>query len=322
MTANIDLRGILKPSQPGTLDYALLAQAHVADLYPTIIYSKPRLMDMPPGTIIGTWHYSIPGQCRFILDREEEVITGVLPGDLARAWVRDVWKLPIKRRKSQLSTGFVVPLHARVGSWGDCQYIDINHAYLYVLALGFDLEYELESYIGANPVPVPAQVASNKRAYATAVTMSGNTRSDFEVMGKQGLYNRRPINIFSNPCLYALAHDVLNGVGSEMLAVLGDHIVYINTDGFVVKSHFAPYAQDIISSWGLQWSIKYEGLTEIRGVGSYRIGDFTTRRFDPGAEDFTGDLMNRDQRRWLKSRWVRWAARIQPTLPAKERVER
>lgn len=300
------------------MDYVQIAQAHIADHYPLIVYAKPRIMDLPPGAIIGTWHYSIPGNCRFILDREEEIAAGVLPGDLARAWIRDVYPLPIKRRKAQLDQGFQVPLHARIGDHGDCVYLDISGAYLSALSLGYDVEYELQQYIGAHPEQVPPEIVKNKRAYAIAVTMSGNRMSEFEVMGKEGIYKRKPINTFSNPCLYALANDVLNAVGAEMIAVLGQHVVYANTDGYVVHQTHEKYAQAIIESWGFKWhvairnGIVLRGETSIRGVGSYRINGYQTRRYDVHAEDFTGEMMDRSQRGWLKARWIRWMGKIHP----------
>lgn len=300
------------------MNYVEIAQAHVADRYPLIIYGKPRIMDLPKGAIIGTWHYSIPGNCRFILDREEEIAAGVLPGDLARAWIRDVYKLPIKRRKAQLNRGSRVPLHARIGEHGDCVYLDIKGAYLSALSLGFDVEYEIGEYIGAAPEPIPPEIAKNKRCYATAVTMSGNRMSEFEVMGNEGIYKRKPINTFSNPCLYALANDVLSAVGGEMIAVLGAHVVYANTDGYVIHQSHEKYARAIIESWGFQAHVKIEegielrGETSIRGVGSYRINGYQTRRYDIHAQDFTGPMLDRAARGWLKARWVRWMGKIHP----------
>lgn len=291
-------------------DYIAIASEHIESLYPLIIYSKPRLMDLPPGTIIGTWAYSIPGEARFILDNTLEVAPGVLPGDLSRAWIRDQYKLPFRRRKNQMERGYPVPLHARRGKHGDCSYVDIKGAYLHILALGYDVEYRRQHYIGAEPREVPDQIAHNKFSYAIAVAMSGSKQSNLEVMGKEGVFHHRPLNLYSNPCLFCLAQDTLNAIGSEMLAVLSDQVVYANTDGYIVKAGYEQYAIDIIESWGFRASIKHRGDTIIRGVASYRVGDFETARFDRRAEDYTGPLMDRDARRWLKTRWVMWSKKL------------
>lgn len=293
------------------MTYLELASDHVANLYPTIVYAQPRLMDLPPGTIIGTWAYSIPGQMRFILNRELELAPGVLPADLARAWVRDAYELPFKRRKNQMEQSFRVPLHARRGTWGDCSYVDIKGAYLKVLSLGYDVEYRQGHYLGCDPRQVPNEVADNKFAYSIAVAMSGSQRSNLQVMGNNGLFDHKPMNLYSNPCLFNLAQDTLNGIGAEVLAVLGEHVHYANTDGFIVDQGFEAFAIEIVNSWGFTARVKYAGETKVAGVGSYRVGEHRTKRWDENSQDFTGPLMDRAQRLWLKKRWVKWTTKLE-----------
>jgi hypothetical protein len=288
------------------IDYHSMAQLHVADLYPSIVYSKPRLMDLPPGAIIGTWAYSVPGIARFILDRTIEIVPGVLPGDLARTWIRDEYKLPFRRRKDQLEKGYSAPLHARRGKHGFCTYVDIKGAYLSILKLGYDLEYRRGKYIGADPRPVPEQIAASKFTYAIAVVMSGPLRANLQIMGHNGLHNPKPLNIYSNPCLYHLAQDTLNGIASEVLRVLGDQCVYIHTDGYIIREGFEQYAIEIIRSWGFEARIKYQGECEVKGVSSYKIGDHKTNRFDPNAHDFTNPMMDKQASQWLKTHVVLW----------------
>jgi hypothetical protein len=295
----------------GSKNYVWLAQALIAENYPVIVYAKPRLMDLPAGAILGTWQYSIPGKVRFIFDRENEIAPGVLPGDLARAWIRDTYTLPLRRRKDELKGGFGVPLYSQRGKHGDCSYVDISGAYRRILSLGYDVEYKRNQYIGANPVPVPAQIAKHKFCYSIAVSMSSSIRSNLEIMGNDGVYSRQPLNVFSNPCLYILANDTLNAIGGEILAVLGEkNVFYANTDGFLVKTELAKYAIDIIESWGFKALIKLEGNTEVFGVGSYRCGDYRTRRLDRNAEDYSGRFMSRDSRGWLKRQWVNWSGHL------------
>lgn len=293
------------------MNYVELAQAHVAELYPTIVFARPRLADLPAGAIIGTWAYSVPGKVRFILDKSIQVATGVLPADVSRAWVRDTYKLPLKRRKNQLERGYSVPLHARRGQYGDCAYVDIKAAYLKILSLGYDVEYLRKKYIYAEPCAVPAEIRANKLCYSIAVAMSGTKISNLEVMGKNGLFDHKPLNIYSNPSLYNLAQETLNGIGGEILSVMGEKVVYANTDGFIVRSGCEKYVQEIIQSWGFESQVKAFGETWVRGVGSYRCGELETRRFDPKAADFTGPLMPKDERLWLKRRWIEWTNSMQ-----------
>ena len=288
------------------MNYVEVAQQHVESLYPYIVYHRPALQTLPPGAIMGTWSISVPGKMRYILARDLEVARGVLPGDLARAWIRDQYDLPIKRKKVQIAgKGYPVPLYARKGKWGQCSYVDIKGAYLTILSLGYDLEYRPLQYLLARPITVPDEIAANKFAYSLAVTMSGPILSNLVVMGKEGLFKHTPMNLYSNPCLYYLAQDTLNGIGSEMIAVLGDRVVYANTDGFIVKEGYEGFAIKIIESWGFKAAIKHQGDTEVFGVAAWKIGDNSTRRLDINARDFTGQLMTKEQRHWLKSRWAR-----------------
>jgi hypothetical protein len=290
------------------IDYIAIATDHVANLYPEgLFYFKPPMRLLPRGTIIGNWAYSVPGKLRYILDREAEIAPGVMPGDLARAWIRDQYLLPLRRRTEQLFHYYSVPLHARRGKHGDCYYVDISGAYRHILGLGFNVEYEFGRYIGAEPRPLPSQIAQHKTVYSVAVAMSSNGISDFLVVGREGLFHRRPYNLFSNPCLYALAGDTLNAMGSEMLAVLGENCVYVNTDGYIVKEGYEQYAIDIIHSWGFEAKIKEQGETIVRGTASWRVGEAQTKRFNRQAEDYTSILMPKEDRLWLKKRWIKWS---------------
>jgi hypothetical protein len=289
-----------------------LAQAHVADLYPEVVYGKPPLMMLPKGTILGTWAYSIPHKMRWIINRDMEIAPGVMPGDVARSWVRDLFTLPLRRRKTQLAKGYPSPIHARRGKWGICSYVDIVKAYARILHFGYDVEYELGRYLGSEVRNVPPEIATNKAVYSLAVTMSNSARSNLEVMGQDGVFDRHPLNNFSNPCLFNLARETLNGIGSEILAVMGDECVYANADGFIIREPYSKYAIEIINSWGFEARIKEKdgvlltGETEIFGVSNYKIAGYRTRRNDENAQDFTGPLMERDHRRWLKTEYHHW----------------
>ncbi len=294
------------------MDYIEIAQAHVAELYPIVSHRKPAMTELPPGAIIGTWAYSVPGKIRYVFAPELELARGVLPADVSRAWIRDEYELPFKRRENQMTRGFTVPIHARRGIYDECSYIDIKGAYLKILSMGYDVEYRQGKYLGAQPRPVPQQIVDNKFCYAIAVAMSGTKISNLEVMGKNGIFKHRPMNLYSNPCLFNLAQDTLNAIGAEMIAVLGNNCVYANTDGYIIKAGFENYAEDIIASWGFKSSVKHQGFTVVQGVSSYECGDYKTKRFDPNAQDFTNKLMDKSERGWLKGVWSRWNTKLHP----------
>lgn len=282
------------------IDPLLVAQMNVAEQYPRIVYRTPTIAELPPGTILGTWAYSAPGKVRYILDQQRELAPGVLPGDVSRAWVKDEWKLPLRRRKSQFNRHYVLPIHARRGEWGDCTYVDIKGAYLNVLQLGYDIEYIRGRYLAVDPRPIPKVIAGNKFCYALAVAMSNSLLTNLSIVGNESVFTQTKFNMFSNPCLYAFACELLASVASEAMRLMGKYVYYINTDGYIVPTKYTYHLIDIISSWGLDCSVKAQGETVVRGVASWRVGQKETKRADPNARDFTSVMPDKSESLWLK----------------------
>lgn len=293
------------------MNYIELAKLKVDETYPTIVYANPHIQSLEAGTIMGTWAYSLPSKYRIIVDRERQLAVGVLPADVTRAWLNDCYKLPLRRRKTQLNRNYVLPIHAIRGSWGDCSYVDIRGAYLSILSLGYDVEYIPNRYIAIDPQPIPQEIIDNKFCYSIAVAMANTQISNISIMGKEHVpFTVKKFNLYSNPCLYSLASDVLNAVAGEAISVMGDHIKYVNTDGFVVTSKYAENLIQIIDSWGFKSRVKYQGSTMIGGVGAWKIDKHSTKRFDKGARNFTSDLMPKGDRLWLKKRFTRLIAAV------------
>lgn len=293
------------------MNYIELAKQKIDETYPTIVYANPHFSSLESGTIMGTWAYSLPSKYRIIVAKDRELAAGVLPADVTRAWLNDAYQLPIRRRKNQLNRNFALPIHALRGEWGDCAYVDIKGAYLSILSLGYDVEYLPNKYLAVNPCIIPPEIAKEKFCYSIAVAMSNTQISHISIMGKEHMpFTVKKFNLYSNPCLYALASDVLNGVAAEVLAVMGNTIKYVNTDGFVVESRYTSYLMDIISSWGFVSRVKYEGSTMIGGVGAWKIGKYHTKRFDANGRNFTNGLMPKSDRIWLKKRFSKLMASV------------
>lgn len=287
------------------MDYLTLAQMELSEKYPHVTYGNPPISELPPGTIIGTWAYSVPGKLRIIRDRNRELAAGVLPADVTRTWLRDVYKLPIARRKSQFNRHYVLPIHAQKGQWGDCAYVDIKQAYLNILKFGYDLEYVRMKYLAVTPIEIPTVIRQNKFCYSIAVAMSNSKMSHISIVGKESVFEQKSFNMFSNPCLYAFACELLSAIASEVMALMGKFVYYINTDGYIVPTKYIYHLTDIIGSWGLTSAIKHMGDTEVFGVASWRVGEQRTTRFNPSAQNFSSVLPDKDERRWLKSRFAK-----------------
>jgi hypothetical protein len=288
-------------------DYIKIAQMDIMEKYPLIAYYEPEFKDLPNGTIFGTWALSVPGKVRFMLAKNVELAQGVLPGDVTRAWLRDEYTLPVKRRKQQIEAShYPAPLLAERGVWRQCAYVDIRSAYATILHLGYDLEYMRGRYIAGEPRPLPMQIKNNKFCYAIAVAMANTKVSSIQIKGNDGIFSNKTFNVFSNPCLFNLALDTLSAIYSEVCEVMGAHVHYVNTDGCIVDIGFEGHVLDIIRSWGFSARIKHQGQTEIRGVGSYICGTFSTKRFEKHAMDYRSPMCTSDERKWLKKRWNKW----------------
>src|SRR5258708_4133231 len=285
------------------MNYIEMAQAHVAELYPLIVYRKPKLTQLAYGAILGTWAISVQGVARYILNKDMEVATGVMPSDVTRSWVKDTVNLPIKLRREQVEAkNYPLPLYSKRGLHGDCSYVDITAAYLSILRMGYDLAYLHGRYIGVNPRSIQNEIPNNKMSYAIAIAMSNSRRTNISVLGKEGVYVHKGFNAFSNPCLYRLAADTLASIASEALRIFGSQICYINTDGFIIATRHADKLIDLIASWGFHSRVKYQGETEIFGVAAWKIGSKRTRRLDAHALDFLSTMPDLSQSLWLKRR--------------------
>lgn len=298
---NVPLRDTTGP------DYLDLASMHVQLNYDFIVHGTPDLRHVPAGAVFGTWCISVPGKVRYILDGAVELAPGVLPGDVARAWVRANYTLPIKRRRDQRRL-YKLPVMARVGKHPQGVYLDIRHAYLDILTVaGYDVDYKFGKYLAAKPVILPEIVQNTKWVYAIIVAMSAGARSHMVIKSKEnGLVPRRTFNLFSNPCLYALASEVLASVASQVLRSFGKAVWYINTDGYIVHPDVVQGVTDLIHAWGFELKEKARGETQIFGVGSWRCGDEKTLRRDDFASDFCSALPQNGETEWLRQRFTFW----------------
>lgn len=288
-------------------NYLELAKLQVQMNYEYVVYGTPTVKELPPGAVMGTWCISVPGKVRYILSREMELAPGVLPGDVARAWVRYNYDLPIKRRRDQKRT-FALPIMARRGVYPDGVYLDIRHAYLDILgAVGYDVDYRLGKYLAAHPVLLPDDVVKTKWVYAIIIAMSAGARSRMVIKSKEhGLIGRASFNVFSNPCLYALASEVLASIAKQVLKEYPDQTFYINTDGYIVDPRVQDGVEQIVRAWGFDIREKARGETEIWGVGAWRCGAEKTLRHDSKAQDFCIALPECKEASWLQDHFTFW----------------
>jgi hypothetical protein len=176
--------------------------------------------------------------------------------------------------------------------------------------MGYDVEYRPGKYIAAWTTPIPDVIQQHKFCYSIAVSMSANSVSNITVKGHEGLFNTRPFNIFSNPCLFNLAQDTLNGIASDVLHNLGERVHYVNTDGFIVDAECQWECVDIIAQWGFDVKVKGYGATKVEGVGAYSVGDLKSKRHNTSHHDFSNKIMGYAEACWLRDKWCRWAPKL------------
>jgi hypothetical protein len=287
------------------VDYVAIAADRIMDRYKMIVYGHPQLSDMPPGTIVGTWAYSVPHVARFILDREREMKpkTGVMPADVTRAWLNDVYKLPLRFRKSQVSQPVNrAPQLAHVGKWGECAYVDVSKAFRNIVSLGFDLEYVRDKYLMVRPVPLPDIVANTKMCYSLAVSISKNQESRVPILGKTGrIFTPSHFNVYSNPMLWLLALDSEAAIARMAVSRFGSAIHYINADGFIINAEKADALQSLIADCGLQSKVKAFGDTQVYGPGQWQCGEGRTKTLRPGKNIESLDV-SLPTAKWLTKR--------------------
>lgn len=221
---------------------------------------------------------------RWMLKKEVIEHEGVYltPTDIARSYLEV--KFGGKRRRIttlqwQNFYGFrrSAPVYAHPCTIQDAVYVDIQSAYWSILsACGWDVDYMPGKWVKKKSGLLDFPFAGHKMARNCLVSVASNETGGMRIWTGKELLMKRAGNVFVNRMLWSFVMDVLNGIASECIAA---GAVYAYTDGFISERSTAQTIVDIISSWGLVASIKREGEAEIKGAGSYRIGEHQTGKY-------------------------------------------
>lgn len=227
--------------------------------------------------------------------------------EVTRDYLSLKYKLPLKIRKAQIDATKDIPgapLMALPGSYGDGVYIDIKSAYWQIVrAVGWDVEYFPGRYVavGSSHEDAPEFLVKQKLFRASMVSMC-RTRDAHIYDGVSSIYSKSMSNPYVNYRLLRFVMDVLNGIAWEMSKKIVA-LWYVNTDGYIVSRAEVGTAISILTSWGLEFDIKGEGVTKVWGAGSYRVGSLNTRR--PGNNLSINNLTEVNYE-WLKMRFRRF----------------
>lgn len=258
---------------------------------------------------------------RWMLKKDAIAFAGtfVTPSDLARLYLSIKYK-GVKRRittiqwKDFYETPRSMPLSAYPVSLANGYYVDIRSAYWTILrAVGWDVDYhpngwlKVKSPLTVNDFPFPAI----KMARNCLVSLAADGSRMMRCWDGEKMYFRKGGNSLVNKMLWCLVCDVLNNVAHEALQA---GAVYSFTDGFIVPSSEVETVENVIASWGLASSVKAFGRTEVKGAGAYRIGDFTTRKFNKQSGHSIHKVHSRALD-WLKPRFKHFADKHHATGP-------
>lgn len=286
------------------MDIETISQRQQA-LYPVIRYGYPELWEMPQGGVLGSYTISLPHVVRHVFDPRVLVAPATTPQDVARALVRDAYKLPIRRRRTQETFDTQTPLYALPGTYsGDYAYVDIKSTYRRFLQLvGFDVDYKPMGYIAARGWPLASWVP--KISYSSIVAMARHYENTLLTWHGCSWMRRRERNTFFNPCLPHLVADTLAAVYGDVLDECRP--VYANCDGYIVPLAQADRVIDIAARYGLVARIKAIGPAIIYGVASYRVGDYASKLRRPSSMHATLPV-DKQLRRWLAARLTKFAS--------------
>jgi len=280
---------------------------HVYRSYRRIEFGRPDYSEIEPGTVLGGATWSRRGGTRWVIQPELCVIEGigVTHMDLARFWLRETYRLPIRRRQAEDRQDWApVPLLARQTRLGDGAYVDIRSAYRSIVErTGWDAEYWRGRYMTLRPVALDELT---KLAYSSLVAIAARPYTSLRRWNGSQIELIRTRNLYSNSSIYRLVRDALWGVYSDIADEVD--LYYYNTDGCIVRSRDVAAVIGVMEWWGFEARVKAEGEIVVYGHGSYSINGSRTRRWTHALRPPTRQ-MSRSDREWLRSR-LRYAAAL------------
>lgn len=207
----------------------------------------------------------------------------VTPGDIAR----DYLALKYPNRKMGITTEqwekcvkdvpsapiYCTPCHMDQGC-----YFDLTGAYWQIVrAVGWDVHYNPGKWLAVNSRMIDFPYPDEKLARNCLVSVG--LVSPVRLWTGSKIISKNKPNRFVNYVLWRLVMDVLNGVASDCVQAGAQ---YVYTDGYLVDDRHAAAVEQVLQAWGLLYSVKHQGETQIKSVNRYRCGDYQTQDYARG----------------------------------------
>lgn len=229
----------------------------------------------------------------------DDVIT--TPSELSRTYLE--LKYPkqraLKAQITEFRRGRSAPLYAKPIKYDEGVYIDIRSAYWQILQIiGWDVDYYPNNWIGRGQPMDDFPYADIKLSRNCLVTAGLPSETTFWNGKAQQFKTLRSQNRTLNLAVWSATMDILHGAAWDAVAA---GAAYAHTDGYICHRSRVDAVQSALLAWGLESRIKAYGETQVYGVGSYTIGNKSTKtpRSKPVAYD--GLILN-SYNAWLRRR--------------------
>lgn len=245
-----------------------------------VISKFPMLDDEKESIMLGSfsWYYTHTHRKSILRPFAYDFGTFLsTPSELARVY------LELKYSKQRATKAQIenfkrirtAPLYASPVGFQDGAYIDIRAAYWQILqVVGWDVDYYPAHWLakkeGMEDFPFPDfKLARNCLVTAGLPSEASYWNARTKKIQSVKTYNQR-----LNLGVWAVVMDVLHCIAWDAIAA---GAAYVHTDGFICHRQRVEAVRDAISVWGLESRIKETGRTVVFGVGSYVVGDKSTK---------------------------------------------
>lgn len=207
-------------------------------------------------------------------------------------------------KKTQYSDNLSYPYRAIPCKYPYCFYIDVRRAFAQITQVfGLDCSHREGRYMAFGTTPLPEIFNDSKIMRALLISGVG-PKSTLQEWKNGQLTKRQFPNRNHAPMLSRAILGFLHAVASE----LSPFTLYHHTDGFIIRYIHLRRVCDWLDRHGILYSIKAEGITEVYGVGSYRIGEQRTRNHhiqQQSHSNIWGDCAGWWLRQWDRGKALR-----------------
>ena len=203
----------------------------------------------------------------------------------------------ITPKKTQYLDSLSYPHYAKPTQYPYAFYVDISKAFAQIIEVfGINCSHREGRYFAYGDAPTDEIFMTSK--IMRALLVGGTYKySRLQEWKNHDLISRKFYNRHYSPFTQRAIFSTLHAIAYQ----LRPYILYWHTDGCIV-----PYIyMDRVSTWfherGIVYSIKAEGVAQIYGTGSYRVGEYRTTNFNRQHRELSN--LRGDFSEWWLKQW-------------------